>query len=304
MFKTHQIVRQGVDYLEKEFPNFSYNEGILNIDSEKEVILTQNDSIISKVIIDTKVDNEEEINKYINQISESGNGVIILKDKVIVKNESLIGTINYNYNEMLSQIGITNFNKQDVINYANSIKIMSMYISIFLTIFIYGFIMYFVSTIFNVLLLSIFGYLTTLIAKIKMRYVAIFNMSIYALTLSIILNFIYIFVNLFIEFNMKYFQVMYVSVAAIYLVAAIFLLKLEFIKKQGELQKIVEAQEIIKQQLEEKKKENKDDENEKNEENKEVEKKESESGKKQKNKKKEDKENDTDVPEEPDGANA
>ena len=67
--------------------------------------------------------------------------------------------------------------------------------------------------------LSVFGFITTYLARIKMRYAAIFNMSVYALTLSVILNILYIAVNIFITFDMQYFQVMYVSVARIYLVA-------------------------------------------------------------------------------------
>ena len=58
-------------------------------------------------------------------------------------------------------------------------------------------------------------------------------------------------VNLFIDFHMEYFQVMYVAVAAIYLVAAIFLLKTEFVKQQMELMKIAEAQEIVKREIQE-----------------------------------------------------
>ena len=85
-----------------------------------------------------------------------------------------------------------------------------------------------------------------------MRFLAVFNMSVYALTLSIILNMLYIAVNIFIDFKMDYFQVMYVSVSAIYLVAAIFLLKTEFVKQQAELMKIAEAQEIVRRDLHEK----------------------------------------------------
>jgi len=119
--------------------------------------------------------------------------------------------------------------------------------------------MYLLTTLSNIVFLSVFGYLTTWFARIKMRYVAIFNMSIYALTLSIILNILYIIVNMFISFNMEYFQVMYVSVAAIYLVAAIFLLKAEFIKKQAELMKIMEAQELVRKELEEKQRQEKEE---------------------------------------------
>ena len=308
MYQTYQLIQEGVTYLQNEFPDFSYQDGKLDINSEDAIIISDKDSVLGKTIINTKTENEQEINKYINEIEDVGNGIIILKDKVILKNQSVTGTINYNYNEIFGQMGINQFNKQDVINYANSYQIMNLYISVFLTILIYSFIMYFLTTISNVVFLSIFGYLATWIAKIKMRYVAIFNMSIYALTLSIILNMIYVAINVFVEYNMEYFQVMYVAVAAIYLVAAIFLLKTEFIKKQEELMKIVEAQEIIRKQLEEQEKEKEEKEqnketgkkeNKENKENKEENKKDKTKGKE--NKEKQDNDNQG---EEPEGLNA
>lgn len=255
LYQAHQIIQEGVNYLQNEFPEFSYSDGKLDIKSEDIITISEEDSFVGKAIIDTKTDEEKEINKYINEITEAGNGIIILKDKVVLKNQSIAGTINYDYNEMFKQMGITNFTKQDVINYAHSSQIVNLYISIFLTILIYSFIMYFLTTISNIIFLSIFGYLTTWIAKIRMRYVAVFNMSVYAFTLSIILNMIYVAINIFVEYKMEYFQVMYVAVAAIYLVAAIFILKADFIKKQAELIKIEEAEAIIKKQLEEKERE-------------------------------------------------
>lgn len=271
LYQAYQTIEDGVNYLENEFPDFSYKDGILTINSEDAIIISEDNSILGKTIIDTKVEDEQEINKYINSVEESGSGIIVLKNRVILKNAAVSGTINYNYQEVSNQMGLTQFTKQDVINYVRSVQVINIYLSISLTIFVYSFIMYLLTTASNAILLSVFGYLTSLIARMKMRYVAIFNMSVYALTLSIILNILYIGVNIFIDFNMEYFQVMYTAVAAIYLVAAIFILKTEFMKKQAELMKIAEAQAIIKKELEEEqeekeKQEKKDKEDKKREE--------------------------------------
>ena len=320
VYKTYNLMQDGINYLQNEFPEFSYKENKLDINSEGEMVISPEDSIVGKAIIDTKTEDEQKINKYINDINEEGQGVVVLKDKIIVKSQGVTGNINYEYKEIFDQMGITEFTKQDVINYAHSGQIISLYVSIFLTVFIYSFIMYLLTTLSNAVFLSLFGYLTTWIAKIKMRYVAIFNMSVYALTLSTILNMIYIAVNIFVDFNMQYFQVMYVAVAAIYLVAAIFILKVDFTKKQAELTKIAEAQEIIRKQLEEKekeensKKDKKDEEGSKENENKEIgkdkedkdqNKEEKRTKKEKKEKKKDNKENeDNNSQGEPEGSNA
>ena len=255
MYQTYQMIQEGTQYLQNEFPEFSYKDGKLDVSSDEKLVISEDDSYVGKTIIDTKTEDEQTINKYINEIEEAGSGMIILKDKVMLKNGAVAGTITYNYNEILNQMSISEFTKQNVIEYFNSSNVINLYISVFITIFIYGFMMYLLTTLTNAVFLSVFGYLAAWVARIKMRFVAIFNMSIYALTLSTLLNMLYIAINIVIDFNIEYFQVMYISVAAIYLVAAIFILKSEFIKKQEELMKIAEAQEIVRKELEQKEQE-------------------------------------------------
>lgn len=259
LYQTHNLLRQGINYLQNNFPDFSYKDGILDVSSDQAVRISAEDSKVGEVIIDTKTDDEEQINKYTNEIEDAGGGIVILKDKVKIKNASVSGLLTYQYKETIEPMGLTEFNKQDVINYANSSRIISLYISVFITIFVYAFIIYFITTLSNAVLLSFFGFITTWFARLKIRYAAIFNMSVYALTLSVILNMLYIAVNIFIPFTMEYFQVMYVAVAAIYLVAAILILKTDFMKKQMELMKIAEAQQIVRKQLEEEERKKKED---------------------------------------------
>lgn len=293
IYQTHNLINEGVQYIQNEFPEFSYKDGILNVESESPIEISKS-PIAEKIIIDTKTEEQEKINQYINQIGEVGNGIVVLKNQILVKNSAVAGTISYSYKDTLNSFQVTEFTKEDFINYVNSSKIITLYVSVFITMFIYAFVMYFLTTLSNAIFLSFFGFITTFLARIKMRYVAIFNMSVYALTLSVILNILYIAINIFVPFNIEYFQVMYISVAAIYLVAAILILKTEFMNKQMELMKIAEAQEIIRKQLEEKEKQEEKRNKEPKEEN------------NKKEKKEEKKENKTgeDTKQEPEGSNA
>jgi len=305
IYQTHILIGEGINYLKNEFPEFSYADGKLNVESEEILKISEEDSIAGYTIIDTKTEDEQILNQYINEVEQAGSGIIVLKDKVVLKNSAVVGTINYEYDEIFGQMGITQFVKQDVINYANSTQIISLYVSIFLTIFIYSFMMYILTTLSNAVFLSAFGWVTTWVAKIRMRYVAVFNMSVYALTLSIILNMIYITINIFIDFNMEYFQVMYISVAAIYLVAAIFILKTEFIKKQAELMKIMETQEIVKKELEQQEERKKEKEEKSKDTDKKGEKsKDKENKDEYKKDKKSKKEKDNNIGQQPEGSNA
>ena len=253
LMQTNQMIREGITYLQNEFPDFSYNEGVLTVNSE-EVITIENEQF-GKIIVDTKTDSEETINQYINSINEYGVGALILKNRVVLKNVTMVGEVSYNYKESFDSINLTTFNKQDVVNYVTDGQINSLYFSIFITLFIYSFSMYFINTIWYAIIISLVGYFTMIMLKMKMRYVAIFNMAIYALTLSTILNIIYLIVNMLFNFTIEYFSIMYVTVATIYLLAAIFILKTDLIKKQAEVMKIVEAEQIVRKELEEKEKE-------------------------------------------------
>ena len=291
VFQTQKSIQQGVNYLENSFPNFSYKDGILNVESEEAIIIDE-PPIAEKIIIDTKTEDANKINEYINQLEKAGDGAILLKDKIILKNISVAGTINYNYKEILSQMNISDFTKQDVINFANSSEIYKLYISLFITMFLYAFIMYFLAAMVDVFLISIFGYLSTKLARLRIRYVAIYNMAIYGLTLSILLNIIYVAINIFVDFNIEYFQVMYIAIPVIYVIAAIFILKSEFIKKQQELLKIAQVEATIREKEEQEK--------EKDKEQKEKEERREKDKKEEKNKDKEEKGD----KQEPEGSNA
>ncbi|MCF0126771.1 MAG: DUF1189 domain-containing protein [Clostridia bacterium] len=251
------------DYIENEIPEFTYENGDLTVNSEKVVEISNEDIEIGKIIIDTNDITEETKTSYINQITKEGKGIIILKNETIIKIQGAPGTSTYNYETELSKFDIKSFDKTALVNYINSMQIASVYLAIFLIFFIYLYIMVIILTLINALYISIIGVLATLIIKMKMRYVAVFNMSIYSLTLSIILSMIYSLINMFTNFEIKYFEVMYSAVATIYMVASILLLKENIIKCKMEAKKITEVEEAIKKKMDEEEKEKEREEQEK-----------------------------------------
>lgn len=112
--------------------------------------------------------------------------------------------------------------------------------SIIIALFIGIFIALFITFLLDVFTLSLFGLITCFVARIKINYKALFNMSIFALTLAMILRTIYFVLNLLTNFEIKYFDVMYVAISYISLLAAIFIIKSNVIKQHLELMKIIE----------------------------------------------------------------
>lgn len=292
IYQLNTIVKQGVEYLKNDFPEFSYKDGILDVQSDEPIIYEDNPQF-GMMFIDTKTDDETKINEYIDSIMQSGNGVIVLKNKIIIKTQAVTATAIYEYTDLFGQMGLSEFNKAQLIEYISSSQVYSLYLSVFVMLFIYTFMIYFLNILTYVLFISIFGAIANIITKLKMRYAAIFNMSVYAITLSTILYMIYILINAFVPFEVKYFELMYISVATIYLIAAIFIIKAEFIKKQSEIVAIGKVQQQVRKELEDEKEEKQKEEKEKEE-------------RKQKDKDKEEKEEkkDKNVGTEPEGGNA
>lgn len=269
-YRTSKEIKEISQYINENAPEFTYSDNKLTVDSQEPII--DDNSNFGKIIIDTDTEDEQKINEYINSIKEEENSVIILKDKLMLKEAGIKGITNYNYKELFEEVGITDFNKEDLVKYLTSSSMMPLYLNLFIVLFIYAFTIHFINTLFYILTISIVGYLATMILRLKIRYVAIFNMAVYAITLPTILDIIYIGINTFYSYIIGYFEVMYIMIASIYMMAAIFILKSEFNKKQGEVQKIVEVEKEVKEEIKEEQKEENEKENK--EENKDVKKKE------------------------------
>ena len=221
---------------------------------------------------------------------------MFLKDKVIIKNEMLTSITETTYTDLLSQYNITHLDKQFVLDYiyANQSQI---YISVAIVEFLYMFLTYLSSIIIDVLIIALLGYIVSKIVGMKIRFSANFSMAVHALTLSIILNILYIILNAFTGYTIKYFQIMYTAISYIYIVAAILIIRADYIKKQIELNKIKSEQENIREELKKQEQEEQD-----------KEKKEQEQDEKQKQKEKEadkenNKQNNPDSGEKPEGSN-
>ena len=208
------------------------------------------------IIADTKDIDETKINEYKDKINLYDIGVLILKDKVYLKN-SYTGT---NVQEIpMSDIGSiygkSEFTKQDIVNDINNINMISLCISLAFTVFLGFFITYLIMSILDIIILALLSNIIAMLLRVRMKVSALVNISIHAMTLPIILLLIYAIVLMTTGFEIKYFNIMYRGIAYIYVITAVFLIRQSLIKQQMELTTIVQKQKELKQQLEEKEKE-------------------------------------------------
>jgi hypothetical protein len=235
--------------LKEKIPDFSYEDGIITTQEEPTLIEDYKDSF-GEIIIDTSIE-ENEINKY--QENGSNIQIIFLKDKCIIKNNSLQQV--YRYLDLAESYNIEKFTKQSVIEYVEQINAIYLYFSIYVTIFICIAITYFISIILDTLILSLLAYLVARISRIKFNFGTSFNVAVHSITLSVVLRLIYIIVNLMTGFTVKYFELMYSTISYIYVIVGILMIKTDFVNRQMELIKLAQEQKKVKEELEQEKEE-------------------------------------------------
>ncbi|MBQ9658838.1 MAG: DUF1189 domain-containing protein [Clostridia bacterium] len=250
VIEVNNEVDEVIKYLDEEVPDFKYSDGQIVSDLNEVKRINDEEFGYGNIIIDLQTEDEETIKQYELELSKnsSESGLIILKDKLLQVryNESTNNEEENNTDEIaVNQITYTTLSqnllkttegeitKQQIIETLKGNTRIYLGCINFVVYLISYFIVYFMSTITYILVLSVIGYLTSKITKIKLTYSEVFAMSVYALTLSTILNIIYTAVNYFSGIRISFFQVAYIAIAYVYMVAVLFLMKYDALKKQN-----------------------------------------------------------------------
>ena len=260
------IFKNGMGYFKDEFPDFTYSEGKLTVNSEEPIYLEDKDTD-TMLIVDTNATTDEKRAQYVEEGKAHTYLIILFSDEMCVKTANIGSYSIYEYDELSKNIGIDTFTKQDIVNYLEGNGIYKVYASMYLFVFAFTFLTYTVMLFIDVVILSILAFLVSKIYKVSLRYSNCIKISVYALTLPLLLQLIYIYVNTFTGFTIQYFSIMYDVISYIYVITAILIIKNDLAKQDigmiGEIkiEKIDDSDEIItndeveKQKQEKKKKE-------------------------------------------------
>lgn len=282
VIKFTGLARKGINFLDKNFNELTYSEGVLTIDTVNKSATTD----WGNVIVNTEELSQEKLQEYENKKSYTDVEIVWLKEYVILKYDK--ESIKVQYKDILENLGIEKFDKQTILKHLNEqLNSPKTYIMYFIAISIYLFVAYFIAVLLDVIILSLFGLITTAFAGIRIRYRALFNMAVYSITISTVLQLIYIIVKTFTGFNVKYFDLMHTAISFICLTASIFMIKSDVIKQQIELMRVIE----IKKKEQEQEKEEEKKEEERKEKEKEEKKENNNSEENKKTEKKEEEEN-------------
>ncbi len=263
-FKFGVTVQNVSKYIENDLSEINFENNILTVTSKQhseEPIVIENAELLNgKLIIDTNNLTEKQINKYAEDVKGYTNGVVILKDKIIFKTAMTAVSSNIFYKDIADQYNIVKLDKQDIVNTLSGSNVWILYITFFIIMYIYLLIIYLSTVLIDTLLYSLIGYIAGMFSGLRLKYSATYNIAAHALTLPIILNLVYMLVNLFTGYTIKYFDIMYIAITCIYIITAILMIKSDIIKKQMELSKIISEQEKVRAEMEKREQERKEEE--------------------------------------------
>ena len=248
-----KMINKGYQYLQNDMADFTYENEKLQFSENIKAYDKEYDMYF---ITDTS-DNitDEKIQEYKNELKSSG--ILLLKDKMIYKLKT--NETEYKYSDILSAYQVETLNKESLLQKIDSagglagISIVAFIVVLF-TIYVYQIVSIFMDWI----IIAIFAAIAAKLFKVNMKFKNSFNISIYALTLSIILSMLYNIMYYLTGFYIEYFRIIYLLISYVYVVAVILMMKSDLLKQQAEVAKIVEVQKEVHKELNEQEDEEKE----------------------------------------------
>lgn len=254
-YKSSSVINRGYSYLVNEMPEFEYKDGLLNF---KDVVKAYDHDYGFSLIADTSENvKKEKIKEYKDEIYKAGDyGILLLDNELIMIVSGNENTINYS--EYLASAGfnpeeVTANEKQDLINSLAQIGIPNLLLTMFIFLVIGSYVANIIIVLSDVCIVAIFGWFAARICGVNFKMNPMIALSIYGLSLSIVLDLIFDVIYIMNGFTVQYFEIIYLLIAYVYIIAAIFMIKYDLIKHTEELKKIIEVQKQVQKELEQEK---------------------------------------------------
>ena len=229
--KVSQLLDEGIAYLNNNVPNFYFQDSKFVLENDSDVIMENHEYTDFRIILtNSESYSEDEIRDF------DGMVLVFTKNNLLLKQQNGTSITSQDYADLNETININDVNKEYIINMFLGEGAYTILANIFAVIFISTFLTYFLTGILDTVALSLLGFIISRIIRIPLKYGALYSLSISAITLPVILNAIYMVVNMFTGFVIPYFQIMYTLISYVYLIAALLIMRSEIIKKKVQIQ--------------------------------------------------------------------
>ena len=268
-YSLYKPMSKGIHYIENELPDFTLKDGILHFDDYVEGYDEETDF---RIIINTFDMSDDDAAEYALKLKKTGRGLLLLKDKLCYyEGGELMLDDKYIYVE--ESVGLSVLNRAELLEHFNTKTMISLTGAIFVIYIVTAFLINSMIGLADVCFISIVGWFIARMCRLSLKMIGSIELTIYALTLSMVLNTIYVCANyIYPGFNIEYFRIIYILIAYVYLIGALFMIRFDLMKEQEELNKVYEAEKEVKEELKEKTEKKKKEEKPQEEETKETEK--------------------------------
>ena len=259
ILKFSQIMDEAMGYVSDQVPNFYFSDNTFHIESDEDVIIENHEYTDFKIILSNAETYDENTLRDFDGIA-----IALTKNNILLKQSNSTSIIEQSYEEISDSYDLNQVNKETFLSLGIGQAGYTILGNVFGVVFIATFLTYFMTGILDTIALSLLGFIITRIIRLPLKYGAIYSISISSVTLSVILNLIYMIVNLFTGFVIPYFQIMYTLVSYVYLIAVLLIMRSEILKKKVQIQMHIINKEKKEEPIKEKE-ENKDEEKKENE---------------------------------------
>lgn len=191
-------MNQTIDFFDKKVPDFKLENGELTVKGRMPLIIDEKNGDIT-IIDTTGRTNESVLDKY-------EKGTFVSKDK-IVRKESELQKREY-YFSAAKEVTVTKNNVRGLVPLLKWIYVITV---------LFGLLGFFISKLLNALFLSIIVAITFKVSSIGLTFKDVYKLSLYALTLPIIISTILDIIPVYVP----YFWILYYGIALYYLWKAI-----------------------------------------------------------------------------------
>lgn len=249
-YEFSKEIQKGFSYIENEFPDFKIENDELVIN---EYVEAADEEYGISLIADTNPQlSEEKINEYLGKTQKYNTGLVVLNDKIIyrVYDEK----VEYSIKNLTTALEIGNATKTEVLQQYNELGGTKSVVTMYMIVETIAMIIYNIFEIaIDCILVGFIGIIIARICGIAIRGSVAGTLAIYSLTLPVLCKFIYAVILNFTGFEIKYFQIMYLLIAYVYIIAAILIIKTDLIKQAQELMRIKSVEEQVKDEIEQEK---------------------------------------------------
>ena len=202
------LSKKGENFIRNDLAEFSFENNKLYFSEIQEAYDKEENFYF---VANTNEVSSDLLEEYKNKAYDSEYALILLQDKFLF----YVGnTMNeFTYASINQSVNLQTLNKTELINLMENNGITRLAVSSFGVTGLSYYFAEILSITLNVFLLFIFGYLMCKIVAVPLRNSSIINISIYSITLSVVLSLIYNIIYHYTKFEIQYFDTMYIVIA-------------------------------------------------------------------------------------------